>query len=607
MATQPERDHRSAQMAVPPVQNSATLQRQSIDLPEEVRALLLTMRAQAKSQGAVASWVSRIRASDRLGRAPQATRAALAEIVAITSAWLAGMLAAFRPTLLSGLARIQTDFGDTRLANYILEHGYRWLIGAPGHERFWSPPVFFPAPNTAAYSDVLFTVAPVYWFWRALGAAPDTAFQLWMLTMATLNVVAAYLLLRRALHCSAVASAVGAFVFAFAGVRSAQLQHPQLLPQFYTIFAVYALVRLFERHSDTSHAFGWLAVFSASIVAQLYAEFYYGWFLCFVIAICALWALLIPQSRAALLALLRRQWLPLTLGVAAGAALLAPLAMHYLSAAHVLGPRGFSTAAAMVPRPLSWIDLGPDNWLYGPLANTSAMRAIPAGPEQRLGLGVVTLCIAAWGLALAPSRRLGALLGLTALTIVVIATRWTDGIILWRLVFALVPGAAALRAVARIGILLLLPASIGVAFWIDAQWSRWRWRAAPVIAWLVLLVVAEQWQARLPSFDKSDGRTRVARVASGVDRRCRSFFYTPLAGTEDPWWYQTDAMWASMERDVPTVNGYSGNWPNGWRFYPIVARTPADSAILARNLARWIAQWHLDARGVCTVALVPYD
>lgn len=545
--------------------------------------------------------------SDSLARARHATRAAFVEIVAITAAWVAGMLAAFRPTLLTGLARIQTDPGDTRLTNYILEHGYRWLIGAPGNELFWSPPVFFPASNTAAYSDVLLTVAPVYWFWRALGAAPDTAFQLWMLTMATLNVVAAYLLLRRALHRSAVASAAGAFLFAFASVRTAQLDHPQLLPQFFTIGAVYAIARLFEKSTDTSHALGWLALFSVSVVAQLYAEFYYGWFLCFAIAICALWALVMPQTRAALLALLHRHWLPLTVVGAVGAVLLAPLAIHYLAAARALGPRGFSTAAAMLPRPRSWIDLGPDNWLYGPLANTSSIRAIPAGQEQRLGLGVATLCVAAWGLALAPSRRVGALLGLTALTIVAIATRWTDGLTLWRAVFALVPGASALRAVARYGILMLIPASIGLAFWIDAQWSRWHWRAAPVIVWLVVLIAGEQWQARLPSFGKSDGRARVARVAARINPQCQSFFYTPLAGGDDPWWYQTDAMWASMERGVPTVNGYSGNWPNGWRFYAIVARTPADRARLARDLARWTAQWQLDARRVCTIAFAPDD
>ncbi|HLB10434.1 MAG TPA: hypothetical protein VK617_12925, partial [Gemmatimonadaceae bacterium] len=60
---------------------------------------------------------------------------------AAIGAWIVGMLLQFHPILLSGLSRMQSDWGDTRLNNYILEHGYRWLIGMPGHERFWSPPV----------------------------------------------------------------------------------------------------------------------------------------------------------------------------------------------------------------------------------------------------------------------------------------------------------------------------------------------------------------------------------------------------------------------------------------------------------------------------------
>src|SRR4051795_7155497 len=63
------------------------------------------------------------------------------------AAWIVGLLLQFHPMLLSGLRRMQSDWGDTRLNNYILEHGYRWLRGVPGHERFWSPPVFYPATN----------------------------------------------------------------------------------------------------------------------------------------------------------------------------------------------------------------------------------------------------------------------------------------------------------------------------------------------------------------------------------------------------------------------------------------------------------------------------
>ena len=86
--------------------------------------------------------------------------------------WIIGMLLAFHPMILSRLALMQGDWSDTRFNNYTLEHGFRWLTNTPGHEHFWSPPMFYPATNTAAYSDLLLGVAPLYWPWRIVGLAP---------------------------------------------------------------------------------------------------------------------------------------------------------------------------------------------------------------------------------------------------------------------------------------------------------------------------------------------------------------------------------------------------------------------------------------------------
>src|ERR1700678_2044596 len=77
-----------------------------------------------------------------------------------------GVLMVHCPMILSGFWRIQTDLGDTRLINYLLEHGYRWATQRPGHLEFWNPPFFYPEKNAAAYSDVLLTVGPPYWFCR---------------------------------------------------------------------------------------------------------------------------------------------------------------------------------------------------------------------------------------------------------------------------------------------------------------------------------------------------------------------------------------------------------------------------------------------------------
>ncbi len=93
----------------------------------------------------------------------------------------------------------------------------------PGHLALWSPPIFYPVPNTAAYTDILLGVAPLYWPWRVVGFAPDTSYQLWMLTVVSFNYVAAVVCCRRLLKVGWPAAAVGSFVFAFGSSRIAQI------------------------------------------------------------------------------------------------------------------------------------------------------------------------------------------------------------------------------------------------------------------------------------------------------------------------------------------------------------------------------------------------
>lgn len=541
-------------------------------------------------------------------RAPGAAR--LAGALWTLLVWAGGMLVAFRPMLLSRLARMQTDWGDTRLNNYILEHGWRWLAGVPGHERFWSPPVFYPAPNTFAYSDVLLGVAPPYWALRALGVAPDTAFQLWMLVMATLNYVVAALFLRRVARASVGAAAVGGAVFAFAGPRVAQIVHAQLLPQFYTVIAVWALARMFDRPTTSGGSASpggrwWIALFFAAAVAQLYAAFYYGWLLGFALLIALAWGCASAATRRPLTELVRRERWAILLSAAIAAIALLPIAIPYLMAARQLPPRPFSLALVYLPRPQSWVFMGRESLAYGWLANRPAFLALPMGQEQRLGLGVVTTIVVVAGLWRGRDRALVRLLGLVSLTLVACATLWPGGVTAWRIVFAVVPGASALRAVARIGLMLLLPAAVGAALLIDALAVRGAARAL-LVACITFVIGAEQWQFLL-SYDKYDGRARVADVARRIPAGCEAFLYTPLDGREDPWWYQMDGIWASAERGVPTLNGYSGNRPPGWQLYDIVVRTPVHERALEHAVADWAARWHLDVHRLCMVRNRPSD
>jgi hypothetical protein len=525
------------------------------------------------------------------------------------------MLLQFHPMIRSRLARIQSDWGDARLNGYILEHGYRWVRGIPAHEHFWSPPIFFPAPNTAAYSDVLLGVAPLYWPWRALGVLPDTAFQLWMLTIGTLNYVAAYLLFRRGFRCRPISSAVGALLLSFAAMRTAQVLHAQLLPIFYIVVAMFALLRLFEAERGEGNA-TWVWVLGVACVSQLYTSFYYTWFFALALVLAAMWACTFPDTRARLVEVIRTNLRQLVLTTLLAALTAAPLAAHFLIAAREVGMRHYDVVESMLPRLQSWGYLGPESWLYGPIAARDLFHHIPMEHEQRLGLGLATAAFGALGLYLGRRRRAVQLFVIVPLAMALLATEWPGGFSLWHTIYSFVPGAGALRAVSRIGIAILFPASLGVALLLDslmvrsdtmgARASRFPARIAVPVAVVAIIgaTVVEQVQWSR-SYDKNEGRARVARIVELIGTHCTAFFYTTEGGGDAPGWYQLDAMWASMQSGMPTLNGYSGNDPPGYPLNDIRVSTPAQVSAIRNALDEWADKWHLDTARICRVHTPP--
>ena len=194
---------------------------------------------------------------------------------------------------------MQVEPLDTPLINYILEHSYLWITGDPLHGSFWSPPVFYPASNTAAYSETFLGTAPVYWLFRILGTAPDTSYQLWFIALAALNFLAAFVFLRRGLAAGFAGATAGAWLMAFGSPRTQQLIHAQLVPVFFVLIALYCLHRLFIEPATGGR---FVAVFFAAVAVQLYTSFYVGWFLIFGLCLAVAMALAAPGPRSRLVA-----------------------------------------------------------------------------------------------------------------------------------------------------------------------------------------------------------------------------------------------------------------------------------------------------------------
>jgi len=189
-----------------------------------------------------------------------------------------------------------------------------------------------------------------------------------------------------------------------------------------------------------------------------------------------------------------------------------------------------------------------------------------------------------------------------SLVLAAASTTTHTGATAWRFVYDHLPGAAAIRTMARIGLLALIPGAIGVGLLIEHLVQRG-------IAYLVVplcLVCAAEQRLATPFFDKEVNRLVTQRVAAQVNPSCEAFFYAAVGGRYEPWKYHLDAMWASLISGVPTLNGYTGNYPPGWMLFESNihdALGPQRVSFLAQN---WAVRNHLAPERVCLL-LIPAE
>jgi len=512
---------------------------------------------------------------------------------------LLGLGMAFYPTFISGFERIQPDAGDTRFVIFLLEHSYRWLIGAPTHESLWDLPMFYPAKNMLAHAETLLGVAPIYWVLRGIGLGTDLSFQLWMMCLAILNFVVAHLLIKRVFLLSPLSAAAGAFLFAFASSRVVQFGHQQMLGQFYLLLAVFALYRIFSQdHKKSGRLSLYLALLCVSVTLQLYACFYYFWYFVFFCVLGLMYALVSPVHRGVLINKIQSHWIAFLLCSFATVILSSPVIYHYGLVYSQVGARNFDDVRFGLPYFECFFNMGPRSLIYGWQYRFSLFNKLSlSGGVMQIGIGVLTLALVVIGLASQRKQPALRLLGIISLVSIVISTTSLFGFHLWSPVYYLFPGAGAIRGGTRIGLVLLIPAAIGFAIAIEKlRQTKGKW-IYPILAFCICE------QARdLPSFDKAWYDERATLGAQQITSNCKTFFYTPPKGIKirnvKP---HLDALGIQLKSNIPTINGYSGSGPEQWNLFFVSHQSLEESNELERNLQSWLHYNDIPRESVCWI------
>lgn len=545
------------------------------------------------ARGASGPRLARIRRSGRIpappvAAAPQSRDAAWRGLILPVVAWALGAAVFFRNQLTSGFDRLMGDPGDARLIVLLHEHWYA-VIG--GHA-VWNDPAFYhPTEGVLGYCDTAVLNTLIYAPLRAAGLDPFLAFQWTLVALSAIGFGALYAVLRRYLHVRPTIAAAGCLLFCFANNAFTKGGHPQLLFGWWTPLCVLmGLVAV--RHREARVRLVAAACCGTLALLIVYTAFYAGWTALASAALMAL-AILVTRPRA-FTAFCRRRWQELAAALGGAAVGGIPVVLTYLPVLEDKGGRTYEEVMLYAPRPADVVNVGSGNYLWG-----SALRGTFGPDDPRLVNGERALAITPL-LLLGTAALLVALSVITArrsraarrdhlrqapldsgyvfacaasfaAVLLVVLPIDVNGWSLWRPVWEHVPGASALRATARMQVvgsqLVAVAFAVSLSRVVGERGRRTRgtWIAARVAgAGLVAVVLVEQLNLSPTSLlDHSDERASL-RVVPPVPPGCSSFFVTWSGPRVSPIVLQVDAMLIASDRRIPTINGYSGQAPDGW-------------------------------------------
>lgn len=526
-------------------------------------------------------------------------------VLAALALWL------LRAQIAGGFSHVLGDVNDTSIEIAILEHWFNVLRGRSS----WSQTnFFFPHAGTLGYNDGYFLYGMLYALPRLLGADPYLAAHIVHVVVRLAAFPAFLAFATLALRIRFGFALAGATVFTLGNNLTIHTLHAQLLSVALVPLCGWLLYAAVDAASRGDHrrllslGSGFALVYGAWALTA----FYTLWFFTFFCACLALWMAL--RHRRVVQSWLRRldgRGLA-SLAVVAVLCLgsLLPFLRLYLPKASETGMHVFAHLRDQLPAPVDLVNIGLGNHLYGGLVR--ALAETSGFPwefsERQMGLtpGVVALFLVAaaalWWRGRAagtPPARLWLAQDLALVTIgTCLLTFSVSGHSAWQAVYEFVPGAKAIRAVARYYIVLAVPVVAVGMYWLALQRSRIaRIGGAALCAFLVL----EQLNmAAATAIDRGAATARL-EAAKPYPGACRAFFVVDdrpaAAGNASDALYRhnVEAMLLAEVLGLPTINGFSSFLPPDWAF-----DHPYRADYLDR--VRAYARTH-DIRGLCALDL----
>jgi hypothetical protein len=180
------------------------------------------------------------------------------------------------------------DLGDARFINYVLEHGYQFILG--NRDSFYDAPFFFPAKNVLAMSDNMLGHLPIYSFFRLLHFSREEALQGWWLSLFALNYFISFICFYKYSK-NFLGALLVAYLFSFSILNLVQLNYLQINAKF-----LLPLLFLFYMKWLETKQSKFLNFFLLVFFTQLVFSIYYSVFMIVFIVVLSITHILTTKS-----------------------------------------------------------------------------------------------------------------------------------------------------------------------------------------------------------------------------------------------------------------------------------------------------------------------
>lgn len=483
-----------------------------------------------------------------------------------------GALSLFWATLFEG--RLAGDLLDARFTVVVNDHWYQTFVG---NQTFTNLNFYFPSGNQLGYSDAFFTTGVVSIPFRLFGA---TAIQSWIFSNFLVVIVCLYfaskffgiVLRNRTLAALLTLLIISSYPFI------AQMGHLQTVGYLLAFPLVFYLSQAYQDPSRIA-----INTLISMLLFQIIAltSWYAFVFTCAIVAIIAGLSVLFFGAKefvgkiSYLLVSLRKNIVEISnLKKTMMISSLIPLPLLWIIIYFVgFGKVTEKTYGEFVFYAPRWGDLFNSvnqSWGVQKYFNDFTQQSIVGSFERALGITpilfilavilVIMIILPSFSLSVGNRKIVSVLVLASVLPGLVIVTD-EAGHSFWRLFWGYIEPLRSIRVPFRISVLTTWILLFAIFFVL----SRLKVKRTYITAIFVLLMI-DTWRPIPSTWNHSEELSSSGRIVinSLVGQNCSYFFLNPSLSNVTPWITQVEAMTISNITGIPTVNGYSGNWPDGW-------------------------------------------